>query len=406
MAHHPFDRASTTRGDHSRAMKAAFGAICAAACVVPATATASTANVNVRGSILTYAAEKGGTSTLIISGEAGSLNLSDAGRGNILEAGEGCKQITEASVDCDSPVDEAIVDLGDDDGIDSVTAEGAHGLRFTINGGTGTDRIAGGDREDTLDGGPGNDVLVGGDGDDTLLGGSEDAGSDRLEGGPGSDLLDGGPGIDRAVYAASREALAITIGDGPNDTDGTGSTKEDVTDTVESITGGEADDVIIGSCLPNTLAGQGGNDLLLGDPERCEVYGGDFLGGGPGDDVMRGLGGSDKVTYTSNTAEQPIDVSLNGKPDDKDGLGGNDDIGTDVELVFGGAGDDVIDASSAEAGVSLAGRAGDDTLIGSPFDDYLRGELGADSLDCGEGKNDMYDEDREDREVRNCETPG
>ena len=56
--------------------------------------------------------------------------------------------------------------------------------------------------------------------------------------------------------------------------------------------------------------------------------------------------------------------------------------------------------------MSLAGRAGDDTLIGSPFDDYLRGELGADSLDCGEGKNDMYDEDREDREVRNCETPG
>ena len=315
MAHHPLDGATPTRKHHSRARKAAFGVILAAACVAPAAASASTANVSVRGSILTYAAEKGGTSTLTISGEAGSLNLSDADRGNILEAGEkGCKQITEASVDCDRPVDEAVVDLGDDDGMDSVTAEGARGLRFTISGGTGTNRITGGDREDTLDGGPGNDVLVGGDGDDTLLGGSEDACIDRLEGGPGSDLLDGGPGIDRGVNAASREALAITIGDGPNDTDGTGSTREDVTDTVESITGGEGDDAITGSCLPNTLAGQDGNDLLLGDPERCEVYGGDFLGGGRGDDVMRGLGGSDKVTYTSNTAEQPIESPSTASP--------------------------------------------------------------------------------------------
>ena len=106
------------------------------------------------------------------------------------------------------------------------------------------------------------------------------------------------------------------------------------------------------------------------------------MGGGTGDDTFNGLGGTDQVTYTTNTAAQPIDVTLNDIADDDDGLGGTDNIAADMEYVFGGAGDDTIDASAATQGVSLWGRAGNDTLIGSAENDFLRGELGADTLDC------------------------
>ncbi len=191
-----------------------------------------------------------------------------------------------------------------------------------------------------------------------------------------------------------------------NDSDGTGTNTENVLDTVESVTGGNGDDNLTGSCFANTLAGQGGNDTLNGDPVACAVFGGDFMGGGTGNDAINGLGGVDQVTYTANTAAQPISVALDGATNDSDGTGGTDNIGSDNEYVFGGSGSDFIDASAATQGVSLWGRAGDDTLIGSSFNDFLRGELGADTLDCAGGDNDMYVLDPADLSVTSCETSG
>lgn len=276
---------------------------------------------------------------------------------------------------------------------------------FTIVGGAGNDVLTGTGNNDNMDGETGSDSLSGVGGDDQISGGS-DAGMDRMEGGPGADLLEGGPGIDRAVYASSTMAANVSIDNSPNDTDGTGSTTENVLDTVESITGGSGDDVLSGSCFANTLAGQGGNDTLNGDPVGCSVGGGDFMGGGAGNDGFNGLGGTDSVTYTTNTSGQPIVVTIGGAPLDLDGLGGVDDIAADMENVFGGAGADTIDATGASQGVSLSGRAGNDTLIGSSFNDFVRGELGADQLDCGDGTNDMFDLDPADTSVTNCETPG
>ena len=54
--------------------------------------------------------------------------------------------------------------------------------RYTLNGGSGNDRLDGHGGNDRLDGGPGDDVLAGKNG------------ADRLVGGPGRDKADGGPG--------------------------------------------------------------------------------------------------------------------------------------------------------------------------------------------------------------------
>ncbi len=119
--------------------------------------------------------------------------------------------------------------------------------------------------------------------------------------------------------------------------------------------------------------------------------------------MISGLGGTDTVTYTSNTSSQPISVTLDNTANDSDGLGGTDNIKSDNEVIYGGNGDDSINATGAGSGVALWGRPGADNLLGSPFNDILRGEAGADTLNCAGGTNDMYVVDPLDVSVTNCE---
>ena len=323
----------------------------------------SAATVNAGGGAVSYQAGAGESNALTVSG-GGAQPLAFVEGGSAAPvAGAGCSQVTASRVECPAAgVSSITVGLGD--GADTLNASAASGVSVSVNGGNGPDQITG-----TA-------------GDDSLSGGSGDAATDRLTGGPGNDTLDGGPGIDRALYVSSTGGTDVTIGDGPNDSDGLGGT-DNLLDSIESITGGPGADVLTGSCLPNTLAGQGGNDTIVGSPAGCAVPSGDFMGGGTGDDSFVGGAGTDAVTYTSNAAGQPIDVSLDGAPGDDDGQGGSDNVAANIESVYGGAGDDTIDASAASQGVSLWGRAGNDTLLGSAFNDFLRGEAGADELNCG-----------------------
>ena len=89
------------------------------------------------------------------------------------------------------------------------------------------------------------------------------------------------------------------------------------------------------------------------------------MGGGLGDDAMNGLGGTDSVTYTINTALQPISVTLDGAGNDTDGTRRHRQHRRRHRVVYGGAGNDTIDATAAAQGVALWGRAGDDILTGS-----------------------------------------
>ena len=66
--------------------------------------------------------------------------------------------------------------------------------RDVIHGGDGRDRIFGGGGRDVICGGPGSDLIKGQKGADELFGGD---GRDRLIGGQGADVIDGGRGNDR-----------------------------------------------------------------------------------------------------------------------------------------------------------------------------------------------------------------
>lgn len=104
---------------------------------------------------------------------------------------------------------------------------------------------------------------------------------------------------------------------------------------------------------PDTLAGTGKNDQLLG------------LGG---DDTLDGKSGIDKL--------------FGGEDDDRlKGGGGNDELygEDDNDNIIGGGGNDIVD-----------GGTGNDTLQGALGNDKLYGGLGVDTLSGGAGSDSFY----------------
>ena len=305
--------------------------------------------------------------------------------------------------------------LGGVDGDDTITGNGG---ADTITGGAGNDTLIGGfntgpspqpgDGADMLDGGAGNDVLRGGDGDDTLIGG---LGDDNLRGDEGNDTMDGGDGIDFVSYRFDDLAGPVTFdmrtftGNG-SVSDGRGGI--DILSSIESlgITGSRGGDTLYGSTvLPNAISGFGGadriyggnaNDTLFGDDNGGGADGGDLLRGFGGDDIMRGGAGNDTfqddagndtidggsgtdtLFYIFTDLAGPITFDLSavhgGTQTVADGRGGFDTVSSIENLaVHGTTGNDTIIGSRTLVN-SLAGNAGDDTVIGGEANDFLFGD--------------------------------
>jgi Ca2+-binding RTX toxin-like protein len=167
------------------------------------------------------------------------------------------------------------------------------------------------------------------------------------------------------------------------------------------LTGTPGDDVICGLDGNDTLKGLGGNDLLVGGAGNDSLVGGpgndtllggdgnDSLDGGDGSDQLVGGAGTDTVRYSSRKAAQPVTAAIDGLPDSggaSDGIAdARDTIGTDVENIAGGAGDDTL--TGDDANNVLTGGGGSDTLVGLGGNDTLLASDGlADaSLDCDGG---------------------
>lgn len=147
----------------------------------------------------------------------------------------------------------------------------------SILGSAGSNLLRGNAGADTLDGGAGSDVLEGGLGNDLYLGVT---GADRVDEGAGG-------GADTLVATTSlllapNVEVAI-IADHMSDI---------------SLTGGAADDMLIGNSRANFLSGDLGDDTLNGIAGEDEIYGGAgndllisrtgalLLDGGAGDDVI------------------------------------------------------------------------------------------------------------------------
>jgi hypothetical protein len=169
------------------------------------------------------------------------------------------------------------------------------------------------------------------------------------------------------------------------------------------ILGTDADETVTGTPANDTIYGRAGNDLLVG------LGGDDTLDGGPGADLLSGGPGSDAVSYATGA---PVIVTLDGQAND--GVPGEgDNVGRDVEEIFGSAGGDIL--AGNDAANTIDGDAGDDQIAGGRGPDGLFGGDGndrifsrdgsADRVDCGSGLIDVAIVDSRDI-VRNCEQAG
>jgi len=329
--------------------------------------------------------------------------------------------------------------FGEVGGVDTIHLNGSTGANNIvgtaqddiITGNTGDDTIEGGTGKNWIDGGPGVDTAsyakaasgvtvnlslataqnTGGAGIDTLanfenLRGSAyndtltgNAAANVIEGGLGNDTINGGAGSDTASYehASSRVVVSLAIA-GAQNTIGAG------VDTLVQI------ENLIGSPSSDTLTGNDGSNVIEG---------------GAGADLIDGRGGYDIASYEHAASAVRVDLAISGA---QNTLGAGWDTLTSIEalrgsnfndtlkgnagsnIIEGGPGDDTIDGAGgsdtasyahATAGVtvSLAATSRQNTtgagldlltnmenLLGSPFDDRLTGNSGANAIEGGAGK--------------------
>jgi Ca2+-binding RTX toxin-like protein len=243
-------------------------------------------------------------------------------------------------------------------------------------GGDGADTIIGSAGDDFVNGGRGNDVARLGGGDDVFV----------WNPGEGSDTVEGQGGFDTLVFQGANVSEKIDIlanGDRAQLSRDIGTVKMDL-DGVERInlaTLGGTDNVTV-------------HDLSGTDVKQVAIDLG-ATGGVPD-------GQADQVTVQATARPDAITVAQSGSVTSVTGLPAqvtldHTDAGLDSLTIEGGAGNDVIDASSMPAAAPaltldggdgddvLRGGAGNEHLLGGAGDDVLVGGAGDDILDGGAG---------------------
>ncbi|MDQ4047898.1 MAG: hypothetical protein M3131_00725 [Actinomycetota bacterium] len=302
---------------------------------------------------------------------------------------------------------------------------------FDINLGAGDDWLffstdkpgvlSGGTGDERFEAKAGADVVLGGEGSDTYIalpcprkaerGTSgepcDPVASSAIDTGP--DTFFGGPGRDTADYSQVVAGASLSADGVAND--GKPGEGDDIRPDVENIRGGPLSDRLAGSASDNELAGGGGDDTILGGSGQDLLDGGgggDSLDGGVGSDRLFGREGADSASYAARKAN--VDVTLDDSANDGE-AGERDQVGSDVENVIAGSGDDDVTGSSLanrlEGGGGedfLDGRAGQDALLGGGATDVLRLRDGArdPQATCGPGT-DFVIADPLETAARDCE---
>lgn len=351
----------------------------------------------------------------IVNGATGNDNFHSGTGADTLIGGPGTDLVTYATRDLAGSINNVAVTVSiDGNPNDGNADDGPLGARDnvatdvenlqgsaaadTLSGNAGNNAIDGYAGDDTLNGADGDDKLTdGGGGDETLNGGG---GDDLLQGSGGADTMNGGTGIDTVDYSDHDympPPVTVTL-DGVADdgfageNDNAGSDVENVIGSpfADFLTGNSSDNFLLGGGGNDTLIGLGGDDSLLGDQLAFGIVtgggaddtlsggvGDDSLDGGIGADVLNGGPDSDLADYSERL--NPVTVELDGLANDGE-AGESDRVGTDVEDVFGGFGDD-----------ALIGDGQANLLYGAEGDDLLDGALGADTLVGGPGGDDTAD---------------
>ncbi len=272
----------------------------------------------------------------------------------------------------------------------------------TVSGGFGSDTLHGGRDNDVILGDSGNDLLHGDFGNDTLTGGEgrdwfgyrdlADGGDVITDFDVRRDRLDANTLLNNLGYTGSNPIadsyLRVIARDNHTivaiDPDGTGDSGVQVLATLANVRTSEVSAEIFafsdesGSPVPSSFSGFGdsrGNaiDGSRGDDTAIANRANNVIAGNEGDDVLLGLTGSDRVGGGSGDDW----VSGNQQNDVLTGDEGNDTLygGRDGDTLMGGDGDDV-----------LSGDFGDDWLTGDNGSDTLMGGMGRDRLITGEGE--------------------
>jgi len=124
---------------------------------------------------------------------------------------------------------------------------------------------------------------------DTLTG---NTGDNILEGGAGADTLDGSAGNDTASYAGSSAGVQVDLNAG---TAAGGDAAGDVLTSIENLIGSAFADTLTGDANVNSLNGGDGDDILAGL--------------GDADTIDGGLG-SDTSDYSASGAAVMVDLGL------------------------------------------------------------------------------------------------
>jgi Ca2+-binding RTX toxin-like protein len=368
--------------------------------------------------------------------------------GATITPGNGCEREFASQVRCDAAdVDNFLSLLGDlPDTIDASAMDvpshigGREGGDFiigspqaerlvgndggdTIHGGGGSDGVEGHDGEDSVFGQDGRDDVTGGGQHDRLFGGPASDrlrgmdGSDDLFADPGADLLKGqGPNTctdsgcgpeapdsserDAVSYASYSAGVRVSIDGVANDGESSGTESDNVFTDIEYVQGGSGSDTLLGSAENNIFEGMDSGDTLVGRGGRDTLFGyegGDIFDGGGGPDSFEGGPGRDQVRYLDAplvAGDMGVNVTVDGNPDDGNAFdeanGIRDDVGLDVEEVWGSNGQDIL--IGGDDANTLRGWGGGDALDG--------GETACasilclawpDTLDGGPGANDLAD---------------
>jgi Ca2+-binding RTX toxin-like protein len=347
----------------------------------------------------------------IVAG-SGADSIDGGDGGDHIDAGNGANTILGGAADdrIFAGFDNDSIIGGANDSTDGGDYIDAHRGNNTVLGGGGADNIIAGNGNDSIDGQDGNDRIDGGDGNNTLFGGADndtifaasgadtiqggsgndvvyaDGGADTVEGNAGNDSLFGGDGGDRLNGGADNDRV---LGEGGNDTilgslgsdflDGSGDT-----DTLDYSQLGPGISVVIGlqfgfnRVVKRDATGTIGTDTVQGFENFIGTAGDDkFLGWGQddtffstaGNDTYDGNDGSDTVRFDVAGAGNVFVNLLAGFAND--GLGGTDRFRKTSAT------------NSTIENITTGGGA--DTIIGDGDNNVIRGGLGADSLDGGDG---------------------
>ncbi|MBB06378.1 MAG: hypothetical protein CML03_12855 [Pseudooceanicola sp.] len=272
-------------------------------------------------------------------------------------------------------------------------------------GGQGNDTITTGDDRDTVYGNSGDDDINAGIDDDEVYGGK---GDDLINDPQGADYIEGNSGDDTII--AGIDTFSDYVGDDPNLPNALYPgvlSDPNTTDGMDTVYGGQGNDSIMTGDDADTIIGGSGDDTLHGgiDDDYIEGNSGnDDITGGHGSDTIYGQSGDDLINAgdssllwgqepdaTDPVPENGLDLVYGG--DGNDTIYGQDDDDT----LFGGRGDDMIDAGidddSVEGGSgndTLIGGQGDDTMDGNTGEDLINGNSGDDSLEGGQGDDTIY----------------